>query len=77
MRNAPPSSKPAVPLTEATVAHGGRVLARFVGPIASVFSRRAAQQAQDERGYFELLAGHLTDASERNRFLREVRKRPG
>lgn len=77
IRGAPPASKPAVPLTEATVAHGGRVLARFVGPIATVFSRRAAQQAQDERGYFELLAGHLTDASERNRFLREVRKRPG
>jgi hypothetical protein len=77
MRGAPPPAKPVVPLTEATVAHGGRVLARFVGPIATVFSRRAAQQAQDERGYFELLAGHLSDASERNRFLREVRKRPG
>jgi eukaryotic-like serine/threonine-protein kinase len=75
-RAASPLAKPAPALTEATVAHAGRVLAKFVGPIASVFSRRAAQAAKDERAYFELLAGHLGDSAERSRFLREVRRRP-
>jgi hypothetical protein len=63
-------------LTDACIAHGGRVLARFVGPIAIVLSRRAAQDAHDERGYFELLAAHLSDPEERTQFFRDIRRRP-
>jgi hypothetical protein len=75
-RAAPPPPKRIIPLTDASIAHGGRVLAHFIGPIAIVFSRRAAQDAQDERGYFELLAAHLEDPDERTQFFRKVRQRP-
>ena len=72
-RSASPMRAP--PLTDASIAHGGRVLARFVGPIAIVLSRRAAQDAQDERRYFELLAAHLSDPDERSQFFRDLRQR--
>jgi hypothetical protein len=52
------------------------VLARFVGPIAIVLSKGAAQDAHDERGYFELLAAHLADLEERTKFYRALRQRP-
>ena len=78
MRQAPPETlargAPAarIPLTDETIALGGRVLAQFVGPIAIVLSRRAVEDAHDERGYFELLAAHLPDTKERIRFLHAV-----
>ena len=75
-RAAPLPAKRIIPLTDASIAHGGRVLAQFIGPIAIVFSRRAARDAQDERGYFELLAAHLEDPDERTQFFRKVRQRP-
>jgi hypothetical protein len=59
-------------LSDKSIALGGRVLAQFVGPIAIVLSRRAVQDARDERGYFELLAAHLPDAQERTRFFEAV-----
>jgi hypothetical protein len=68
------SAKATIPLTDASIKRGGRVLARFVGPIALVLSRRAAQDAQDERGYFELLAAHLSDPGERSQFFRDLRR---
>src|SRR5207253_2037538 len=64
------------PLTNASIALGERVLARFVGPIAIVHSRKAAKEASDERGYFELLAAHLSDPKERTQFFHDIRKRP-
>ena len=73
---ASPAPKRIIPLTDASIAHGGRVLAHFIGPIAIVFSRRAAQDAHDERGYFELLAAHLDNPEERTQFFRKVRQRP-
>ena len=75
-RATPLPPKRIIPLTDASIAHGGRVLAQFIGPIAIVFSRRAAQDAHDERGYFELLAAHLEDPDERTQFFRKVRQRP-
>lgn len=75
-RAASPAPQRIIPLTDASIAHGGRVLAHFIGPIAIVFSRRAAQDAHDERGYFELLAAHLEDPDERTQFFRKVRQRP-
>lgn len=70
-----PVSKRVVPVTDASIALGGRVLARFVGPIAIVLSRRAAKDSQDEGAYFEALAAHLADPKERSQFLREVGRR--
>jgi hypothetical protein len=64
-----------IPLTDASIAHGGRVLAQFIGPIAIVFSRRAAHDVDDERAYFELLAAHLADPDERAQFFRKVKQR--
>jgi serine/threonine protein kinase len=75
-RAGPSTPKRTIPLTDASIAHGGRVLARFVGPIAIVLSRRAARDAHDERGYFELLAAHLSDPEERTQFFRDIRRRP-
>lgn len=65
-----------IPLTDESIAHGGRVLAQFIGPIALVFSRRAAQDTHDERGYLDMLAAHLSDPDERAQFFRKVRQRP-
>jgi eukaryotic-like serine/threonine-protein kinase len=65
-----------IPLTDESIAHGGRVLAQFIGPIAVVFSRRAAQDTADERVYFDMLAAHLSDADERTQFFRKLRQRP-
>jgi serine/threonine-protein kinase len=70
-----PSFKRVIPLTDASIAHGGRVLAQFIGPIAMVFSRRAAHDVDDERAYFELLAAHLADPDERAQFFRKVKQR--
>jgi eukaryotic-like serine/threonine-protein kinase len=74
-RPAPQPSKRTVPLTDASIALGGRVLARFVGPIAIVLSRKAAKDTHDEGAYFELLATHLADPKERTQFFREVGRR--
>jgi len=60
------------PLSDASVLLGGRVLAKFLGPIAMVLSRKAAADARDEGAYFELLAAHLADSRERSEFLRDV-----
>jgi hypothetical protein len=66
-----------IPLTDESIARGGRVLAQFVGPIAIVFSRRAAQDAHDdERVYFDMLAAHLSDPDERAQFFRKLRQKP-
>jgi hypothetical protein len=74
-RAAPFTPKQLIPLTDESITHGGRVLAQFIGPIAIVFSRRAAEAAHDERGYFDLLAAHLTDPDERGQFLKKLRQR--
>jgi serine/threonine protein kinase len=74
-RAAPLTPKQVIPLTDESITYGGRVLAQFIGPIAIVFSRRAAEAAHDERGYFDLLAAHLTDPAERGQFLRQLRQR--
>jgi len=70
-----PPKRP-IPLTDESIAHGGRVLAQFIGPIAVVFSRRAAQDTADERAYFDMLAAHLSDPDERAQFFRKLRQRP-
>ena len=74
-RSAAANVKRPSPLTDASIAHGGRVLARFVGPIAIVLSERAARDAHDERAYFELLAAHLSDPDERSQFFDALRQR--
>ena len=47
-----------------------RQLVRFVGPMARILVRQAAAHAQDTRALYALLADHIDDAKERQRFAR-------
>ena len=47
-----------------------RQLVRFVGPMARILVRQAAAHAQDTRALYALLADHIDDAKERERFAR-------
>jgi eukaryotic-like serine/threonine-protein kinase len=47
-----------------------RQLVRFVGPMARILVRQAAGQAHDPRELYTLLAGHIDDPRERERFAR-------
>ncbi len=46
-------------------------LAVYLGPIAKVVARRAAQKAATQQEFVELVAGHL-GAQDRGAFLREI-----
>jgi hypothetical protein len=60
------------PLTEERVRVAIRVLAQYLGPIATVLGKKAAQRARDEGEFLELLAVNLTSEAERRRFMREA-----
>jgi serine/threonine-protein kinase len=60
------------PLTDERAQFAARILAQYVGPIATVLSRKAAQNARDEGEYLELLAANLKSETERLRFMREA-----
>ena len=47
-----------------------RQLVRFVGPMARILVRQAAAHAQDTRALYALLADHIDDPKERERFAR-------
>jgi eukaryotic-like serine/threonine-protein kinase len=55
---------------DASLATAERQLVRFVGPMARILVRQAAAQAQDARELYALLAGHIDDPHERERFAR-------
>jgi serine/threonine protein kinase len=59
------------PLTAEATQRASRLLARYIGPIATVLTRRAAQTAADEAHLYSMLAEKLTDKEERERFLME------
>jgi serine/threonine-protein kinase len=54
-----------------------RELARFVGPLARVMVRRAAQQTGDLPTLRQMLAAELRSEAERTAFLREGTPTPG
>jgi serine/threonine-protein kinase len=62
-----------VPLTAEITQRASQLLARYLGPIATVLTRRAAQAAADEAHLYSILAEKLTD-TERERFLMEARQ---
>jgi eukaryotic-like serine/threonine-protein kinase len=76
----PPSAADAVvrssvaggPLTAEITQRASQLLARYLGPIAKVVTRRAAQTAADESHLYSMLAEKLTDTAERERFLKEA-----
>jgi tetratricopeptide (TPR) repeat protein len=58
-------------LTPAVVQRAARLLGQYVGPLAALFTKKAAQIADCERTLYLLLAEHVGD-SERERFLQEA-----
>jgi eukaryotic-like serine/threonine-protein kinase len=60
------------PLTDEVTQRASQLLARYIGPIATVLTRRAAQTAADEAHLYSMLAEKLTDKEERERFLMEA-----
>ena len=63
------------PVTPEVVQRAGQLLARYIGPIATPMTRRAAQAATDETQFYVLLAEKIADGAERERFLREALRR--
>ena len=62
------------PLTTEITQRASQLLARYLGPIATVVTRRAAQAAADEAHLYSILAEKLTDAAERESFLKDARQ---
>ena len=52
-----------------------QLLARYIGPIATIVARKAAQTATDEAEFYALLAEKVTEGPERDRFMREAQRR--
>ncbi len=59
-------------LTPAQIETATRALAHYVGPLASVLTKRAAQQANSLDALYGLLAHHIGTDAERTRFLQEA-----
>ena len=64
------------PLTPEMLQRATQLLSRFVGPIASVLTKKAAQTAVDEPHLYSLLAGKLSDPAEQQRFMRDAERPP-
>jgi len=64
------------PLTPEMLQRATQLLSRFVGPIASVLIKKAAQTAVDEPHLYSLLAGKLSNPAEQQRFLRDAERPP-
>jgi len=60
------------PITAEVTRRASQLLARYLGPIASVVTRKAAQTAIDEAHLYALLAEKVTDTAERESFILEA-----
>ena len=70
-----PGIGPARPLTAEGTQRASQLLARYIGPIATILTRRAAKTATDEAQLYALLAEKVAAGPERDRFIREVERR--
>jgi hypothetical protein len=66
---------PTGPLTAEATQRAGQLLARYIGPIAAIVTRKAAQIAADEGQLYALLAEKVAAGPERDRFIREAQRR--
>jgi serine/threonine-protein kinase len=66
---------PSRPLTPEATQRACQLLARYIGPIATIVTRKAAQNATDEAQLYALLAEKVAEGAERDRFLREAQGR--
>jgi len=64
------------PLTPEMLQRATQLLARYLGPIASVLTKKAAQTAVDEPQLYSLLASKLSDPAEQQRFMRDAERPP-
>jgi serine/threonine protein kinase len=60
------------PLTPEATQRASLLLARYLGPIAGLLTRKAAQTATDEAQLYAMLAEKVADAGERERFVKEA-----
>jgi serine/threonine-protein kinase len=60
------------PLTPEATQRATLLLARYLGPIAGLLTRKAAQTAIDEAQLYSILAEKVTDVTERERFIMEA-----
>jgi eukaryotic-like serine/threonine-protein kinase len=64
------------PLTPEMLQRATQLLSRYLGPIASVLTKKAAQTAVDEPHLYSLLASKLSDPKEQQRFMRDAERPP-
>jgi serine/threonine-protein kinase len=62
------------PLTSESMQRATVLLARYLGPIAGLLARKAAQTATDEAQLYAILAEKVTDTRERERFIKDAGK---
>jgi serine/threonine-protein kinase len=80
-RSTAPAPAPGVhagqPLTPEALQRATQLLSRYLGPIAAIVTKKAAQTAVDEPHLYSLLAGKLSDPVEQERFMREAQRTAG
>ena len=59
-------------ITPAAIEQAARKLAAHLGPIAAVLARKDAKRAATLRDFYGLLAEHVANPSDRERFLKEA-----
>jgi serine/threonine-protein kinase len=63
---------PAEEMTPAGIEEAGRLLLPYLGPISLVLAKREAQKASSLRNLYRLLAAHIVEPRERERFLKSA-----
>ncbi len=59
-------------LSTASLEQATQLLARYLGPLAAVLTKKAARRAQSLRALFLILSEHIANEEEREQFLREA-----
>jgi serine/threonine protein kinase len=67
-----PGKASSLEITPALIGQAARRLATHLGPIAMVFAKKDAKRATDPKNFYELLAEHVVDPAERQRFLKDA-----
>lgn len=65
--------RPVSTLTTELIERGRIALAEIIGPLAGIFVSRYSKKTENSREFFNLLAGHLRNEVERERFFKAVR----
>jgi hypothetical protein len=63
-------------LTPSEIDRAARLLAQYIGPLAGVLTKKAAQKARNVSELYQLLSEHVAAKAERSRFLYEALNPP-